>query len=265
MNNPAVHDQQPLDVMRRVTTEILGRAIRFARKTGRTIAISKTSGGRGVDVMSLDPRTPEGRDRLEAFFKPVKRQYTISGLGLSEEPGAVNWRKVNVGNGRRWLLMVQMVLSMIMKGTPAKNRFLRWMGASIGRRSEIMQGAWLDHFRPELVFIGEDTVVGAFSRISVHAYEGGGRFRFGMVEIGNGCMLGAGTQMGPIRIGDRVRTLPGTILTPHFFRIPDDSVVGGEKPPLRRLDGGGKSRNDTGGDRPRDGAEEPPAATGERL
>lgn len=220
--------------MRRVTIEILDRAIRFARKTNRTITISKTSGGRGVDVTTLDGRTAEGRENLAAFFKPVKRQYTIAGLGLSEEPGSVNWRKVNVGNGRRWLLMVQMLVSMILKGTPAKNRFLRWMGARIGRGSEVMQGAWIDHFRPELVFIGENTVVGAFTRISVHAYEGGGRFRFGLVEIGNGCMLGAGTQMGPIRIGDRVRTLPGSILTPHFFRLPDDSVVGSEKPPLRR-------------------------------
>lgn len=234
-------DIEPRAVMRRVTMEILGRAIRYARKSGRTIAIGKSSGGRGVDVTTLDARTAEGRERLEAFLTPVKRQYTLSGLGASEEPGAVSWRKVNLGVGRRWLLAVQLVLSMIMKGTPAKNRLYRWMGASIGRRTEIMQGAWLDHFRPELIFVGDDTVVGAFSRLSVHAYEGGGRFRWGLVEIGNGCMLGAGTQMGPIRIGDRVRTLPGTMLTPHFFRIPADSVVGGDKPPLRRLEGGNKS------------------------
>jgi acetyltransferase-like isoleucine patch superfamily enzyme len=221
--------------MRRVTTEIIDRAIRYARKTGRTITISKSSAGRGVDVTTLDSRTAEGRQNLEAFFKPVKRQYTVAGLGLAEEPGSVNWRKVNVGTGRRILLMLQMVVSMALKGTPAKNRFLRWMGASVGRGTEIMQGAWIDHFRPELVFIGDNTVVGAFSRITVHAYEGGGRFRFGLVEIGNDCMLGAGTQMGPIRIGDRVRSLPGTMLSPHFFRIPPDSVVGGEKPPLRRM------------------------------
>ncbi len=241
MSRPTVHEQDPLEVMRRVTTEILGRASRYARQTGRTITISKSSGGRGVDVTTLDPRTAAGRESLQAFFKTVKRQYTISGLGAAEEPGAISWRKVNLGAGRRWLLAAQLLLSVIMKGTPAKNRLLRWMGASIGRRTEIMQGAWLDHFRPELIFIGEDTVIGAFSRISVHAYEGGGRFRFGLVEIGNGCMLGAGTQMGPIRIGDRVRTLPGTMLTPHFFRIPPDSVVGGEKPPLRRLDAGGET------------------------
>ncbi len=243
----------PREVMRWVTGEILDRAARYARKSGRTITISKTSGGRGVDVTTLDPRTAEGRARLEAFLTPVKRQYTLSGLGAAEEPGAVNWRKVNLGLGRRWLLAVQLVASMVMKGTPAKNRLYRWMGAGIGRRVEIMQGAWLDHFRPELIFIGDDTVVGAFSRITVHSYEGGGRFRWGLVEIGSGCMLGAGTQMGPIRIGDRVRTLPGTMLSPHYFRIPADSVVGGDKPPLRRIDRVAASRSDLGeGDGPGD-------------
>ena len=236
-------EREPREVMRRVTIEILERAIRYARKSGREIMISKTSGGRGVAVRTLDPRTAEGKERLDAFLTPVKRQYTISGLGAAEEPGAVNWRKLNLGTGRRWLLAVQLVVSMVMKGTPAKNRLYRWMGASIGRGVEIMQGAWLDHFRPELIVIGDDTVVGAFSRISVHAYEGAGRFRWGLVEIGSGCMLGAGTQMGPIRIGDRVRTLPGTMLSPHFFRIPADSVVGGERPPIRR--GGGE--DDEGG------------------
>ena len=69
MSNSTVHDQEPLDVMRRVTTEIIGRAIHFARRTGRTITISKSSGGRGVDVSSLDPETAEGRKGLDAFFK----------------------------------------------------------------------------------------------------------------------------------------------------------------------------------------------------
>jgi hypothetical protein len=226
--------EEPLEAMRRVTIEILERAIRHARRSGREITISKTSGGRGVDVTTLDPRTAEGRQRLEAFLTPVKRQYTISGLGSADEPGAINWRKVNLGVGRRWLLAAQLVLSLVMKGTPAKNRLLRWMGAHVGRGVEVMQGAWLDHFRPELIFIGDGTVIGAFSRITVHGYEGGGRFRWGLVEIGSGCMLGAGTQMGPIRIGDGVRTLPGTMLSPHYFRIPAGAVVGDERPPIRR-------------------------------
>ena len=49
----------PPEVMRLVTTEIIGRAIRFSRKTGRTIRISKTARGEGVDVATLDARNPE--------------------------------------------------------------------------------------------------------------------------------------------------------------------------------------------------------------
>ena len=144
----------------------------------------------------------------------------------------MSWRKLNLPLGRRWLLAVQLVLSIIMKGTPAKNRLYRWMGAHIGRGTEIMQMAWLDHFRPELIFIGDNTLIGAFSRITVHGYEGAGKFRYGLVEIGSDCTLGAGTGIGPVRIGNGVRTFPGTTVSPYFARIPDGAVVGGEPPPM---------------------------------
>jgi acetyltransferase-like isoleucine patch superfamily enzyme len=224
----------PQEVMREVTTEIIGRAIRFSRRTGRTIRISKTARGEGVDVQTLDRRTAEGREALEAFLTPVKRQYTVSGLGAPEEPNSVNWRKLNLPLGRRWLLGVQVVVSMIMRGTPAKNRLYRWMGAHIGRGAEIMQTVWLDHFRPELIFIGDNTLIGAFSRITVHGYEGAGKFRYGLVEIGSDCTLGAGTGIGPVRIGNGVRTLPGTTVTPYYARVPDGAVVGGERPEMQR-------------------------------
>ena len=107
------------------------------------------------------------------------------------------------------------------------------MGVHIGRGSEIMQTVWFDHFRPELIFIGENTLIGATSRITVHAYEGSGKFRYGLVEIGSDCVLGAGTGMGPIKIEDNVRTLPGTTLSPYFARIKSGSVVGWNPPPLR--------------------------------
>lgn len=218
--------------MRAVTVEIVRRASRFSRKRKRPIYISKTSGGKGVEVTSLDPRTPEGEARLSKFLTPVKRQYTVYGLGAPEEPGAVNWRQLNLPFGRRVLLVALVGISFLMKGTPAKNRLYRWMGVHLGRGVEIMQMAWLDHFRPELIFIGDDTLIGAFSRLTVHAYEGGGRFRYGLVEIGAGCTLGAGTGIGPIKIGDGVRTLPGTTLSPYFARVPAAAVVGWSRPPV---------------------------------
>jgi acetyltransferase-like isoleucine patch superfamily enzyme len=223
----------PEDAMRAVTADILLRTIRAARRKGRTVYISKTGRGQGVDVTTLDPRDPGGRARLEAFLTPVRRHYTFHGLGAPEEPNAINWRSLNLPAWRKALVLVQVAVSFFMKGVPLKNRLYRWMGAHIGKNVEIMQMAWLDHYRPELIWIGDNTLLGAFTRITVHAYEGQGRFRYGLVEIGKDCVIGAGTGIGPIKIEDGVRTLPGTTLSPYLARVKAGSVVGYAPPPVR--------------------------------
>jgi len=220
--------------MRAVTEDILLRTITRARKTGRTVSISKTARGKGVDVTTLDPRTPEGRTRLEAFLTPIHRHYTVSGLGAPEERNAIRWRSLNLPVWRRALVGLQVAVSFLMKGTPRKNALYRWMGVHVGRNVEIMQLAWLDHYRPELIWIGDNTLIGAFTRITVHAYEGQGRFRYGLVTIGKNCTIGAGTGIGPIRIEDGVRTLPGATLSPYLARIKAGWVVGYAPPPVRR-------------------------------
>ena len=227
-------DKNPEEVMKMVTTEIIERAIKFSNKKNRTINISKTSGGKGVDVRTLDPRTKDGRKNLEKFFKPVKRHYTISGLGAPEDKNAVSWRKLNLPPLRRYLLAFQLAISFLMKGTPAKIRLYRWMGVHIGKNTEIMQLAWLDHFRPELIFIGDNTLMGAYTRVTVHTYEGCGRFRYGLVEIGSNCTIGAGTGMGMIKIEDNVRTLPGTTLSPYLVKVKAGSVVGWNPPAIQQ-------------------------------
>ena len=227
-------DKGPEEVMRMVTTEIIERAIKLGRKKNRKIFISKTSGGKGVDVNTLNPRTEEGRRNLEKFFKPIKRHYTVYGLGAPEEKNAINWRKVNLPAWRRSLLLLQVAISFFLKGTPFKIKFFRWMGVHIGHNTEIMQLVWLDHFRPELIFIGDNTLIGAYSRVTVHAYEGQGRFRYGLVEIGSNCTIGAGTGMGTIRIEDNVRTLPGTTLSPYLVKVKAGSVVGWNPPHVHR-------------------------------
>ena len=223
----------PEDVMHDVTVDIIRRAIPLGKKRARTITISKTARGKGVDLLTLDPRSPEGAQRLEAFLTPVQRHYTFSGLGAPEEPNAINWRNICLPFSRRMLLLFQVSVSFILKGTPFKNRWYRWMGAHIGRNVEIMQMVWLDHFRPELIFIGDNTLVGAFSQMTVHAYEGCGTFRYGLIEIGANCKIGAGTGIGPIKIEDGVRTLPGTTLSPYLVRIRAGSVVGYTPPPVK--------------------------------
>jgi acetyltransferase-like isoleucine patch superfamily enzyme len=235
-------NKTPEQVMKMVTVEIIERAIKASRKKNRTIYISKTSGGKGIDVRTLDKQTQEGKVNIQKFFKIVKRHYTISGLGPPEEKNSINWRKINLSMGRRLLLLFQVAISFFLKGNSFKNKFYRWMGVHIGKNTEIMQLVWLDHFRPELIFIGDNTLLGAYTRVTVHAYEGQGRFRFGLVEIGSNCTIGAGTGLGAIKIEDNVRTLPGTTLSPYFFKIKAGSVVGWNPPPIQKVENKERSK-----------------------
>ncbi len=225
--------KSPEETIRIVTIEIIDRAIKFSKKKNRSIYISKTSGGKGTNVLDLDSKTNEGKENLEKFFTPIRRHYTFSGLGSPEEKDSVNWRILNLPFGRRLLVLFQVFISFLMKGTPLKNNWYRWMGYHIGRNTEIMQLVWLDHFRPELIFIGDNTLLGAFTRLTVHAYEGLGKFRYGLIEIGNNCKLGAGTGTGPIKIEDNVRTLPGTTLSPYLLRVKSGTVVGWDPPTVK--------------------------------
>jgi len=224
----------PDQTMRCVTEEIIRRAIRLSRKKGRTVWISKSARGKAVDVCTLDPRTAEGAKNLETYLTPTNRHYTVSGLGAPEEPNAINWRNLNLSFFRRTSLLLQVAVSFFLKGTPFKNNWYRWMGAHIGRNVEIMQMVWLDHFRPELIFVGDNTLIGAYSHLTVHAYEGRGRFRYGIIEIGANCTIGAGTGIGPIRIEEGVRTLPGTTLSPYLVQVRSGSVVGYNPPPVKK-------------------------------
>jgi serine acetyltransferase len=142
----------------------------------------------------------------------------------------VNWRDVNLGFFRRAVNLSGIFLAMMLRGSPFKIWLYRLLGVHIGQDTEIMMGSWLDHFRPELIFIGDRTLIGAFTRITVHAYEGLGKFRFGVVSIGSNCKIATGTGMGVIEIGDGVRTLPNTVLSPYYAKIPEGSVVGYQKP-----------------------------------
>jgi acetyltransferase-like isoleucine patch superfamily enzyme len=116
-----------------------------------------------------------------------------------------------------------------------KNRLCRLVGVKLGKDTEIMQAAWLDHFCPELIYVGDHTLVGAFCKISTHSYEGAGKFRVGLVRIGDDCVLASGVSLAAIRIGDGTRVLPNTTLSPYFARIHRYSLVGGEAPAVSRL------------------------------
>ena len=226
-------NKSPKEVMLLVTVEMIERACVLSKKKQRDIFVHK-SASTGVNVLELNPATKQGRENLEKFLTPIKRHYTFSGLGSPEEKNAINWRHLNLPLWRRLLLAWQLIIVLFKRGMPGKNNYLRKMGVHLGKNTEIMQFAWLDHFRPELIFIGDNTLIGAFTKISVHAYEGGGKFTYALTEIGSNCIIGAGSSLGSIIIEDNVRILPNTNLSPYYARIRTGSVVGWDPPPLRK-------------------------------
>ncbi len=63
-------NKSPEEVIKLVTTEIIIRSIKLAKQKNRTILISKTSGGKGIDVATLNPKTAEGMENLtKLLFK----------------------------------------------------------------------------------------------------------------------------------------------------------------------------------------------------
>ncbi len=125
----------PEEAMRAVTVDIILRAAKASRRKGRTIFIGKAARSKGVDVATLDPGTPEGQRRLDAFLTPVRRHYTFHGLGAPEEPNAINWRTLNLPAWRRVLVQLQVAISFLRKALRSRTSSFAGWGLTSGRTS----------------------------------------------------------------------------------------------------------------------------------
>lgn len=222
------------DALRAAVTRIVKRGIKLSRKKGRTITLARSSAAKPVDLRLLDPDTPEGRERLEKLLSLKTNSYTFDGLGRLSERNRIHWTALNRPFWKRVPISCLVLGAMVFRGGKLKNRLYRLAGVRIGPDTEIMQAAWIDHFCPELIEIGSGTLIGAFCKISSHAYEGAGKFRIGLVRIGDNCILASGVSLAAIRIGDGTRVLPNTTLSPFFVRLHPGSVVTISPPTVTR-------------------------------
>ena len=220
--------------LRKVVTRMVRRALRLGRKKGRIITLARSSSADPVDVRNLDPDDPEGAARLEKLLRGRTNYYSFAGLGRLSEVNRIHWTDINRPLAPRLLKTVVMTLAMWLRAGRLKNRLYRLCGVRIGKDTEIMQAAWLDHFCPALIEVGENRLIGAFAKISTHGYEGGGKLRVGLVKIGDGCVLASGVSLGAIRIGDGTRILPNTTLSPYFARLHRNSLVANPPPEVTR-------------------------------
>ncbi|MDA8227000.1 MAG: acyltransferase [Desulfitobacterium hafniense] len=99
-----------------------------------------------------------------------------------------------------------------------------FLGMRIGAKTSIGLMAMVDIFLPELIAIGEDSIIGYNCTILTHEYLPR-EYRIGPVEIGSGVLIGANTTILPgVKIGDNAMVAACSLVNRD---IPANSVVGG--------------------------------------
>lgn len=123
-------------------------------------------------------------------------------------------RSIKFGDGKWWFWLkyrnplivgfnlAMVSASMLIPFPRVKNALLRLTGMKIGKNAFIAMGAALDIFYPELVEIGENTIIGYGCVISAHELLQR-QLRFGRVKIGANVLVGTRSVVLPgVEIGD---------------------------------------------------------------
>jgi acetyltransferase-like isoleucine patch superfamily enzyme len=83
-----------------------------------------------------------------------------------------------------------------------KHWIFRRLGMRLGRGVTIASGVTLDYFFPDLIEIGDHTIVGMDAMILTHEFLHD-RFRSGRVRLGANCLVGANsTVLAGVTLGD---------------------------------------------------------------
>jgi len=86
-----------------------------------------------------------------------------------------------------------------------KRWIFRGLGMKLGRGATIASGVVLDYFFPELIEIGDYSIVGMDTMLLTHEFLHD-RLRKGRLVIGNGCMVGARSLvLAGVRLADGTR------------------------------------------------------------
>jgi acetyltransferase-like isoleucine patch superfamily enzyme len=84
-----------------------------------------------------------------------------------------------------------------------KRWVFRRLGMRLGRGVTIASGVTMDYFFPELIEVGDHTIIGMDAMILTHEFLHD-RFRSGAVRIGANCLVGANsTVLAGVTLGDR--------------------------------------------------------------
>jgi acetyltransferase-like isoleucine patch superfamily enzyme len=105
-----------------------------------------------------------------------------------------------------------------------KNFLLRLVGIKVASSASVGLMAMFDVLRPDLIVIGENTIIGYNVTILCHEFLPH-EYRLGRVEIGSWVLIGANATILPgVRIGDGAIVGAGAVVTRD---VPPGAVVAG--------------------------------------
>lgn len=180
----------------------------------------------------------------EGGFAPARREPTQLSPRVFEERfgGAPNAhaRWYSARNSRDGALLgpVRIVVNYLviyaarhLPSLTLKRWLFRAMGMRLGSNVTIASGAVLDYFFPELIEIGDNTIVGMDAMILTHEFLHD-RVREGRVVIGSDVLVGAQSMLlAGVTVGARARISAATLV--HKC-VPADAFVGGNPMTLIR-------------------------------
>jgi acetyltransferase-like isoleucine patch superfamily enzyme len=147
----------------------------------------------------------------------------------AEDRSLRNWKKVR----HPLRVVLNFLVITVCKFLPDmefKNRLYRLIGMKIGK-NVMINGTNLDVFFPELIEIGDNTIIGGFSTIITHEFLNDGHWRQGRVKIGNNVMIGALNFVMPgVEIGDNAKIAAYSLVNRN---VKANSFVGGV--PVREI------------------------------
>jgi len=105
-----------------------------------------------------------------------------------------------------------------------KNALYRTIGIGVGKTTAVGLGATMDVFFPQLISLGDNSIVGYNSVILAHEFLVG-ELRTGPVSVGRGVMIGANVTVLPgVTIGDGATVSACSLVNTD---VPPGARVGG--------------------------------------
>ncbi len=113
-----------------------------------------------------------------------------------------------------------------------KNMFYRFfLGMKVGKNVSVGLMAMFDVFFPQLIYIGDNTIIGYNVTVLTHEFLVR-EYRKGPVEIGSGVLIGSNTTILPgVRIGDGAVVGAGSLVN---CDIPPGALAAGVPARVRR-------------------------------